>query len=171
MKRLVFTLLVLLVAAPAFAQSTSFGVLVGAASAVDDGFEDVDLSENVLEAFIATDIGFATELKLKAGQFEDTAFTVGDLREEGDLQFLTGVVEYRFDEVFGSTGLFLGGGMYRSDVLGERDTEYGFVGGVNGHFPITRRVAFIAEIAYHNANFNPDNVELVSLSGGLRFGF
>ena len=49
-------------------------------------------------------------------------------------------------------------------------TDYGFSGGINGAFPITRRAAFLAEAAYHTAHFK-DRANFVTVTAGLRLSF
>jgi hypothetical protein len=80
-------------------------------------------------------------------------------------------VEYRFAEPFGYTGLFAGTGIYRQSSGTRQDTDYGFVGGVNGIFPISRSVGITAEAAYHWANFYNPKPRFGSVGVGLRFAF
>ena len=89
----------------------------------------------------------------------------------GKVQYIDGIGEYRFSEPFGSTGLFLGIGLYRQQHPAESsETNYGFVGGVNGDFPLTRRIGFIVEAAYHQAPFHYTG-RYMTLGGGLRFRY
>ena len=101
---------------------------------------------------------------------------------KGKVEHIDAIIDYRFSEPFGSTGLFAGAGLYRqratlSDVAipelqrgNQTETNYGLQGGVNGDFPITRRSGFIAELVYHWINYNY-KVRYLTLSGGLRFSF
>ena len=52
----------------------------------------------------------------------------------------------------------------------QTETNYGFLGGINGDFPITRRTGFIAELTYHWINYDY-KVRYLTLGGGLRFSF
>ena len=131
-----------------------------------------------------------TNFKIKAGEIEGpVAFQyttpTGTARTDsakGKVEHVDGIIDYRFSEAFGSTGLFAGVGLYRQRgtindqavPLEQRgtqtETNYGFQGGVNGDFPLTRRAGFIAEVAYHwiNYHYKP---RYVTLTGGLRLSF
>ena len=50
------------------------------------------------------------------------------------------------------------------------ETNYGYVFGVNGEFPITKRYAFMVEGAYHWINMSSP-VRYVTVTGGMRIGF
>jgi hypothetical protein len=70
---------------------------------------------------------------------------------KGSMEHIDALIDYRFSEPFGSTALFAGLGLYRqhgsltADAVPEAqrgntsEMNYGFSGGVNGDFPITRR--------------------------------
>ena len=197
MKKLL--LLMLFAATPAFAQTSEFGILLGgskrlishsdqaAGLGVSDNFR---FSNSVREIFYAVQLDPGTNFKIKAGQIEGPVafqFTTptGTARTDsakGTVEHVDGIIDYRFSEAFGSTGLFAGVGLYRqrgtiSDQavpLVQRgtltETNYGFQGGVNGDFPLTRRAGFIAEVAYHwiNYHYKP---RYVTLTGGLRLSF
>lgn len=180
---LLFTALLLLIAAPAAAQSTEFGLQIGGGQGLEDGV-DFDLGESLREVYVGTELEPGTILKLKGGQYDGEIF--GD---NGSLEYITAIVEYRFSETFGSSSVFLGPGFYRSrpdgDAGFEGDEDYGFTGGVNGIFPVSRRFALTAELAYHwahvpvidveraTADTTPleDEYSFIALSGGLRFAF
>lgn len=136
--------LLLLLAAPSFAQSSSFGFIYGGSERADDGL-DLDFSNSVKEVFFSTELDEGTLFKIKAGKF-DADF---DEELEGELEYVQALVEYRFYEVFGSTGLYLGPGLYRARANGAEETEWGVEGGVNGTFPVTRRVGFLLQFGYH----------------------
>ena len=192
-------LLLMLFATPAFAQTSEFGILLGgskrlishsdqaAGLGVSDNFR---FSNSVREIFYAVQLDPGTNFKIKAGQIEGpVAFqyttSTGTARTDsakGTVEHVDGLVDYRFSEVFGSSGLFAGVGLYRQRgtitdqavPVEQRGTQteinYGFQGGVNGDFPLTRRVGFIAEVAYHwiNYHYKP---RYVTLTGGLRLSF
>ena len=100
-----------------------------------------------------------------------SAGTVRHNYAKGTIQHADAIIDYRFTEPYGSTGLFAGIGLYRQTHAGEADESgYGFSGGVNGDFPITRRVGFVAEATYHRVFFN-FKTAIVTVSGGLRFSF
>jgi hypothetical protein len=187
-------------AMPALAQTSQFGVLIGgskrlishrdqaAGIGVSDSFK---FSNSVRELYYAVQLEPGTFFRIKGGQIEGpTAFqfraangspTRTDI-PKGTIEHIDGLIDYKFSEAFGSTGLFAGVGLYRqrgtltdttipADQRGvQTETNVGFQGGVNGDFPITRRTGFIAELAYHAINYHY-RVRYVTLSGGLRFSF
>ena len=172
MKKLIT--LMLFVAAPAIAQTSQFGILIGgskrlishsdqaAGLGISDNFQ---FSNSVREIYYAVQLDPGTIFKIKGGQIEGpVAFqyttATGTARTDapkGKVEHIDGLIEYRFSEVFGSTGLFAGIGLYRQRGTitdqavpveqrgSQTETNYGFQGGVNGDFPITRRVGFIVE--------------------------
>lgn len=144
-------------------------------------------SNRVKEVYYAVETEPQAWFKLKAGEIDGpTSFlitrpnpTVGAPADQfrhnyntgGKVQYIDGIGEYRFSEPFGSTGLFIGIGMYRQQHSSEStETNYGFTGGVNGDFPLTRRLGFIIEAAYHQAPFHFTG-RYMSLGGGLRFRY
>src|SRR5437879_5908531 len=197
MKKLL--LLILFAATPALAQTSEFGILVGgskrlishsdqaAGIGVSDKFK---FGNSVREIYYAVQLDPGTNFKIKAGQIEGPVafqYLNGNTKArtdiaKGKVEHVDGIVDYRFSEAFGSTGLFGGVGLYRQRgsitdqavPLVQRgtqtETNYGFQGGVNGDFPLTRRVGFIAEVAYHwiNYHYKP---RYVTLTGGLRLSF
>jgi len=187
-------------AMPALAQTSQFGLTIGGSKrlishtdqargiGVSDHFK---FSNSVREVFYAVQLDPGTFFKIKGGQIEGpAAFQYraenGGLARtdvsKGTIEHIDGLIDYRFSEAFGSTGLFAGAGLYRqrgnlTDTAvpaGQRgnqtETNYGFQGGVNSDFPITRRAGFIAELAYHWINYHY-KVRYLTLSGGLRFSF
>jgi hypothetical protein len=192
-------LLLMLFATPAFAQTSEFGILLGgskrlishsdqaAGLGISDNFR---LSNSVREIYYAVQLDPGTNFKIKAGQIEGpTAFQyttdAGTARtdiKKGTVEHIDGLIDYRFSEAFGSTGIFAGVGLYRQrgtitdqavpvDQQGtQTEINYGFQGGVNGDFPITRRVGFVTELSYHwiNYHYRP---RYVTLTGGLRLTF
>jgi hypothetical protein len=192
-------LLLILFATPAFAQTSEFGILLGgskrlishsdqaAGLGVSDNFK---FSNSVREIYYAVQLDPGTNFKIKAGQIEGpVAFqyttpdgTARTDSSKGTVEHVDGLIDYRFSEAFGSTGLFAGVGLYRQrgtitdqavpvEQRGtQTETNYGFQGGVNGDFPLSRRAGFIAEVAYHwiNYHYKP---RYVTLTGGLRFSF
>jgi Outer membrane protein beta-barrel domain len=192
-------LLLMLFATSAFAQTSEFGILLGgskrlishsdqaAGLGISDNFR---FSNSVREIYYAVQLDPGTNFKIKAGQIEgpaafqyttDTGTARTDIKK-GTVEHVDGLIDYRFSEAFGSTGLFAGVGLYRQrgtitdqavpvEQRGtQTETNYGFQGGVNGDFPLTRRVGFIAEVAYHwiNYHYKP---RYVTLTGGLRLSF
>ncbi len=189
----------LLLSMPALAQTSEFGILIGGSKrlisktdqaqglGISDKFK---FSNSVREIFYAVQVDPGTFFKIQAGQIEGPlAFqyssAAGTARTDipkGKVEHIDGVIDYRFSEPFGSTGLFAGAGLYRqrgtlTDTAvpveqrgNQTETNYGFLGGVNSEFPITRRSAFIAELGYHWINYHY-KTRYLTLSGGFRFSF
>jgi hypothetical protein len=197
MKKLL--LLMLFAATPAFAQTSELGVLFGGSKRLishSDQAAGLGISDNfkfgnsVREIYYAVQLDPGTNFKIKAGEIEGpVAFqyttATGTARTDsakGTVEHVDGIIDYRFSEVFGSTGLFAGVGLYRqrgtitdpavpvAQQGTQTETNYGFQGGVNGDFPLSRRVGFIAEVAYHwiNYHYKP---RYVTLTGGFRLSF
>jgi hypothetical protein len=136
---------------------------------------------SVKEMYYSVAIEPDMRFKLKAGEIDTPisfqAHPVGAPVNErhnysdGTIQHFDAIVDYRFSELYGSTGLFAGVGLYRQTHEGESDeSSYGFSGGVNGDFPITRRVGFVAEATYHRVFFD-FKTAIITVSGGFRFSF
>lgn len=187
MKKTAFFLgFLLLTAVPSFAQYQQFGVLLGGSKRLySSGDENKNpnlpgdnfkFSNSVKEAWYGVQLEPDTMFKIKVGEIEGpmgavVAPAAGPAPVKGKLQHVDGIIDYSFSEAYGHTGLFAGVGLYRTSGSGvASDTDYGFSGGVNGDFPITRRFGFIAEAAYHwvNLSYRP---RFVTLSGGLRISF
>lgn len=196
-----FVLAVLLGAAPLAAQSTEFGVIYGGSSrSVDDGdgpftpegrsFDDnFSFSRSSVEFFYGVDLDEGTMFRIKAGKIDTPVRLALSLPEapdeelgydvEGEVQHIDAVIDYRFDESFGSTGLFAGIGLYRSvgrrdDIVPEgtdmTEMDYGFLAGVNAEFPLSRRYSVMLEATHHwtKLSFNP---RFLTVGGGLRIAF
>ena len=190
----------LLATTPAFAQTSEFGLLIGGSKRLisrSDQAQGLGISDNFKfsnsnrEVYYAIQLDPGTFFKIKGGQIEGpVAFQFTNAAgtrartdvPKGKVEHVDALIDYRFSEAFGATGLFAGLGLYRqrgtlSDLSipavqrgDQTETNYGFSGGVNGDFPITRRTGFIAELAYHWINYNY-KVRYLTLSGGLRFQF
>lgn len=197
MKKTAFFLgFLLLTAVPSFAQYQQFGVLLGGSKRLFSGHDRDDqpdipndsfkLSNSVKEAWYGVELEPGTMFKIKVGEIEGPVGVVQDITDnngnvppgvvatspiKGKYQHLDGIINYSFSEAYGHTGLFAGVGLYRATAPGQSsDTDYGFSGGVNGDFPITRRFGFIAEATYHWVNFSY-RPRFVTLTGGLRISF
>jgi len=154
---------------------------------VSDNFS---FSNSNRELFYGVQLDPGTWFKVRLGQIEGpVAFEYttpgGKARTDiakGQVEHIDTVIDYRFSEPFGSTGLFAGLGYYRQNgtitdpaVPVEQngrvsETNYGLLGGVNTDFPITKRTGFMAELVYHWINMDY-KVRYLTLSGGLRFSF
>lgn len=167
------TLLAFILPVCAHAQSSAIGVSVGSGESLDDGL-DFSFGDTIVEIYYETTFGEGTAFRVQYGTF-DTQAEVGD---DPDLQQLDASVEYinligqyEFDEVYGRSAIFGGLGLYRNEVDGfDDEKDWGLVLGVNGTFPVTRRFALTAEIAYHWANFDR-NLSILVVSGGAKIRF
>ena len=162
----------LFMSAPLAAQTMSAGIALGGANQVNDGL-NLHLNNSVRELWFGTQLEDTTYFGFKAGQIDsDDGPRVGapGVDQNGKIEYLDALVEYRFSEVFGSTGLFAGPGYYRQRFGVLEENNYGLAGGVNGMFPITRRVALTAEVAYHWVNFDQPS-RFITATGGVRVGF
>lgn len=174
MKKLLAVLSLLFFAsAPAVAQSSGFGFLAGGAQPADDGLT-YKLDNTVQEAFYDTQLEPGTLFRIKIGQTETERdpppVEAPGFELDGKIEYIDAFVEYRFSEVFGSTGLFAGPGLYRRRFGNDEETNYGLAGGVNALFPVTRRFGVVGEITYRWANFENDRAFLTA-TGGLRITF
>ncbi len=152
------------------------------------------LNGGAKEVFYAVQVEPATWFKIQAGQWntdvgivqsgfdKDGNRIIGEdpkLPRSGTIKHADGIVVYRFEEPYGTTGLFVGLGIYRWSASGPppdavhdvpTETNYGYTFGVNGDFPMSRRYGFIVEGAYHWINMSSP-VRYVTVMGGLRVGF
>ena len=201
MKRSLFLVALIVVsAAPMFAQipTNEFGFILGGSRRfIDDAVSIADppesdfiesnfsFSNTSFEIFWAMPIDEDVYLRFKGGQIETqigipgTAPDPENPGEEvttrrdvpGEVAHIESTVEYRFDEVFGSTGLFAGIGYYRLSAEDEQSqTNWGVNAGVRADFPITRRYGFIMEGSYHwtSAKLQP---RFMTVGGGFRVSF
>ena len=190
MKRTLLYLLLVLVSLPVFAQSTEFGVLVGGSRRFVDGapreadveFDDstFSFSNTTFDMYWAFPIEPETFIKIKAGRIEGPVAIAYEVPGEdelfrrdvdGEVQHLEMNVEYRFNEPFGTTGLFAGLGFYRvSGDDQDSDSSYGFNAGVNADFPLSPRYGIILEGTYHWAGAEFQQ-RFMTFGGGLRVRF
>lgn len=189
-KTLILLGLSLFAALPLFAQHNEIDLLGGGSKAMktlaggksdfQHGFEEISYGV-VMEP--------DTIFKIKLGRMKaTTAFASskdangedvvapGDVDPSGQVQYADAVIEYRFSEPFGSTGLFAGAGLYQQSGTSQsgahlQESDYGFVGGVNGLFPLTRNVGISAEAAYHWVHFYNPKPRYATIGVGLRFSF
>ena len=138
-----------------------------------------ELSNSAFDVYYAVELDPTAVLKIQAGRiegpvsFEDKETVAGieishifDLT--GEVQHIEALVEYRFDEPLGSTGLFAGVGAYRMVATGHSSsTNYGFPVGLTADFPITPRYGVIAAATYHftKADLQP---RYLTIGAGLR---
>jgi hypothetical protein len=92
-----------------------------------------------------------------------------------DLAYATIGGEYRFQESYYESGLFLGLGAYRlhgTTALGRTDdqTSVGINAGVTGEIPINRRLGILLELSGHYVNLREAKIYGIA-HGGLTFHF
>lgn len=187
---LILLALIVVSAVPLYAQthSNEAGFLVGgsrrfiegAASPNNEPFEEgnFSFSNNVVELFWNMRLDRDTYLKFKAGRIESpVAFGIeqdGTLVRhdaDGEVQHVSALVEYRFSDILGNTGIYGGAGLYRQNADGfDSTTNFGFSAGIAGDFPLTQRYGVVLDAGYHwpRGDFRP---RYLTLSGGLRIGF
>ncbi len=181
-KTLILLSFLLLAALPALAQNNEVGLLFGGAKAMKTAAGGKsDFQHGFEEISYGIEMDQGTWFKIKLGRMDaKTAFVSKDadgkqvvdaVDSNGQVEYADVAVEYRFSEPFGSTGLFAGTGLYRQSGVNRQETDYGFVGGVNGNFPITRNIGITAEAAYHWTHFYSPKPRYASIGVGLRFGF
>lgn len=190
MRKTAFVLAISLIsAAPALAQTTEFGVLFGGSKRVIKNHQPAEgtrlqnpgfsFSNSAVDLYYALQVDPGTMFKVQVGRidspvaFRETNAAGNVVRRDvdGEVQHVEGIIEYRFSEPMGSTGLFAGIGFYRQQASGfGSTTDYGFPIGVTADFPITRRYGFVTAATFHftNADFRP---RYLTVSGGLRLGF
>jgi hypothetical protein len=198
MKRTVILLaLTLSSALPLLAQGHSeVGVIVGGSRRFVEGAEHIEgdfiesnfgLSNNAVDLYWSFQMDSDTNFKIRGGRIQTQVATeyaetvVGSdgkpvetiyrRDSEGEVAHVEAIVEYRFSESFGSSGLFAGVGYYKqSPDEGDSLSGYGFVGGVNVDLPITPRYGVVVEGAYHWTNTEFDS-RYMTLGAGLRVRF
>ena len=191
MKKPAFFLAILIITAlPAAAQNTSeFGILFGGTKLVNDvgsaqggnqgqrGVNDFKFSNSVKSIYWGVQMDPGTWIRIKAEQINAPLIALdsnGDRVEngKGKIDHVDVLVDYKFSEAFGKTGLFAGVGMYRQSESGtsNEDSNVGFSAGVNADFPFSKRYGLVVESAYHWVRL-PARPRYITLSGGLRISF
>src|SRR5512141_1192056 len=126
MKKTLLVAILALTALPAAAQVSEFGILLGGSKRLissQDQAQGVGVSDNfkfsnsVKEIYYSVVLDDSSRFKIKAGQITaPAAFRVDNARVDVDkarVEHIDALVDYRFSEPFGSTGLFAGVGLYR----------------------------------------------------------
>lgn len=182
---------------PLLAQGSSeVGVIVGGSRRFVEGAEHLEgdfiesnfgLANNAVDLYWSMQLEPQTYFKIRGGRIQTQIATEyvdqvvgndGVTRDEtfrrdfeGEVTHIEGVVEYRFSEAFGTSGLFGGVGYYKqSPDEGDSLSGYGFVAGANLDLPISRRYGVIVEGAYHWTNTEFDS-RFMTLGAGLRMRF
>jgi hypothetical protein len=167
-----FLAILMLAALPALAQNTSeFGILVGGSKRVNDVAGSQ--GEPGVNNFKFSNSG--TWVRVKAEEINAPLIVIGSDGKKteggkGKIDHVDAIVDYKFSEPFGSTGIFAGVGMYRQEKSGASDTNFGVTAGVNADFPFSRRYGLVVESAYHYIHL-PARPRYVTLNAGLRISF
>ncbi len=184
MKKAAALVIFLLIPASAlYAQDSEFGILFGGSKTIASG-DDLSLSNSVRELYYAVPLDSISRFKIKAGRISAPAFVTVEQAgqppqvvrvNDAEVEHVDGIIEYRFDEPFGSAGLFVGAGMYRQRVeLAGQDedtrSDWGFSGGVTGDFPLTRRLGIAVDGTYHWTRLQ-SRPRYLTLAAGLRISF
>ena len=181
-KTLILLGFLLVTAFPVLAQNHELTILAGGAKALKSfdggksdfqhGFEEISYGiETEQNTFFKIKVGRMDARTVFVGKDSDGNQTADVVDPKGQVEYADATVEYRFAEPFGYTGLFAGAGIYRQSSGSRQDTDYGFVGGVNAIFPISRSVGITAEAAYHWANFYSPKPRYGAIGVGVRFAF
>jgi hypothetical protein len=179
-----FLAILMLAALPALAQNTSeFGILVGGSKRVNDvagsqgepGVNNFKFSNSVKEIYYSVQMEPGTWFRVKAEEINAPLIVIGSDGKKteggkGKIDHVDAIVDYKFSEPFGSTGIFAGVGMYRQEKSGASDTNFGVTAGVNADFPFSRRYGLVVESAYHYIHL-PARPRYVTLNAGLRISF
>lgn len=163
-------------ALPAAAQHNEFGILFGAARPMKSDAGKGSFESGMREIYYAMELEPSTMFRIELGRFKaKTALPLDgggfDIDPDGSVEHADGIIEYRFSEPYGYTGLFAGAGLYRQKTNGREETDYGFQGGVTALFPLNRTYAVAVEGAYHWVNVTTPKARFVTLGAGLRIAF
>lgn len=175
-------ILLTLAAVPAFAQTSEFGISYGGVNrrtTSDDqaaGIPKSDfwhLGDSAKEVYVGVQLDPGTWFRVKVGEMDSTTVFVTDAGHtftKGKVDHIDGVVDYRFSEAFGTTGLFGGVGLYRQHGGGLTETNFGASAGVNADFPLNPHYGVRLEATYHWANFDA-RTSFITGTVGLRIRF
>src|ERR1700687_2812533 len=128
MKKVFFILAVSIVSAlPAMAQTSSCGFIVGGTQHLGSGV-GFKFGNNVRELFFDTQMEPDYLFRIKGGEIQGPVSlqqTDGTfLQGSGKIDHIDGLIDYKFSEVFGSSGLFAGLGLYRQKLGSLDETNY-----------------------------------------------
>ncbi len=181
MKKLAFLLFIFavgLLALPRTASAepyiASLNLLAGVGGSLDgeptSGFGNANFE---LGLSVPTDIN--TVVAVRVGQLDLSQRSAFEGLSDAKLQYATVAGEYRFSENYYTSGIFLGLGAYRlgGDTAAGHDdeTQVGITLGVDGEFQITRRLAFLVQLAGHYVNFSGRAQMYANAQAGLAFHF
>lgn len=191
MKRTLFLVaLIALSTLPALAQTSEFGVIVGGSrrfvdgAAAENGVEFIEsnfsFSNNAFDLYWKIALEDELAIRLNAGRIEtpvafayEIAGNPNTLRKDvqGEVQHAEIAADYGFSEIFGSSSIHAGVGLYRQSGPGfDTTTDFGASVGVSADFPMTRRYGVVVDGTYHwvRSDFQP---RYLTIGAGLRVSF
>ena len=177
MKKTALLLVILTLAAlPAAAQHNEFGILFGATRPMKSDAGKGSFDSGMRQFYYGMELEPGTIFRLEVGRMKTkTALPLDgggfDIDADGTIEHADGIIEYRFSESYGYTGLFAGAGLYRQKTNGNSESDYGFQVGLNAIFPVTRTYGVVVEGAYHWVNVYTPRPRYVTLGAGLRIAF
>jgi hypothetical protein len=189
MKRAALAAAIVLIALPLAAQTaplsgqmSQFGILIGGVKRMNDipgsqgrsDIKDFNFGASVKEVFVGTRLEPDTMFKIKAGEMTVPVLVAngtGFDKVDGKVDHVDAIIDYRFSEAYGTSGIFGGVGMYRTSAPGvTEDTNAGLSFGANSDFPLSRRYGIVVEGTYHYLHTTVRQ-RFVTLTGGLRISF
>jgi len=169
--------------APLSGQMSQFGFLVGGVKRMNDipgsqgrsDVKDFNFGASVKEVFYGTRLEPDTMFKIKAGEMTVPVLvdngSGGFNKVNGKVDHVDAIIDYRFSEAYGTSGIFGGVGMYRTSSPGvAEDTNAGLNFGANADFPLSRRYGIMFEGTYHYLHTTVRQ-RFITLTGGLRISF
>ena len=163
-------------ALPAAAQHNEFGALIGSSKPMKSGAGKGNFESGMRELYYGMELEPGTIFRIELGRMGvKTALPNGaggfEVDPHGNIEHADGVIEYRFSEAYGYTGLFAGAGLYRQKTNGREESDYGFQGGISALFPLNRTYAIAVEGAYHWVNVYSPRPRYVTIGAGVRIAF
>ena len=138
------------------------------------GVIDDDLSSGYSNPTFQLGFSFETEqdtlVGLRYGRLDFDDGLNGDGLATGQLSYVTVAGEYRFNEGYYESGIYLGLGGYNLETVGplgveNDDTGAGAALGVTGEFKISGRWAFLVELSGHWADLDAVNFFVMGHAG------
>ncbi len=86
------------------------------------------------------------------------------------LRYATVAGEYRFNELYYESGVFMGLGLYQLSGGGESEEGVGLTLGVTGEFPVNERFSVVLELSGHYADLDAASTH-ATLHAGLAYSF
>jgi hypothetical protein len=167
------TALVLLLAPSGAARAQELYNFTAAFMGGAGGSLDVDRGDDLDNTGLQLNLGMVTEprthVQLRLGRLDlDVEEGFGSLTD-AELSYATVAGEYKWREVYYTSGVYLGLGAYQLEGAGSRgdesDTAPGAVLGITGEFQLHRRVGLLLELSGHWVDFEEANVFAMGHAG------